>query len=134
MKNCEISIQVANSCKTYFKCERTIKQSINKSLDTLKTRIRSYEESGTQFGKIFNDETVKYDVYKNNLYAFKARDNKLQIRLLYTVEITTTGLTIILIDFALKKTSDKSYITKFTELARNFALNNIELIPVAIYC
>lgn len=131
----KLSIEILNSCKAYKKADKCIQNSINKSLKMLKVRIESYAQNNISFNQIFNDDTVKYDVYNNGqsqLYALKGRDNKLQLRLLYTVKIDPSSLSIILVDYEMKKSNDKKYIEKFMETARKFSLGSIEPMQISI--
>ena len=102
-----------NECmKKYSPSE---KREIEKALEKLKTMITTEEQYGVPFEKIFNNESVKYDVFGKNFYTFKAHGrDKAQIRILYKFirkSIKEFDLELHLV--AIKRKNDKEYMKEF---------------------
>lgn len=91
------------------------KKEIIKALKKLKQMIEIEESYGVPFEKIFNNETLKYDVLGNGFYTFKAHGrDKTQIRLLYRfIRISEQKFEIELHMVAIKRKTSKDYMKEF---------------------
>ncbi len=91
------------------------KKEIIKALKKLKQMIEIEESYGVPFEKIFNNETLKYDVLGNGFYTFKAHGrDKSQIRLLYRfIRISEQKFEIELHMVAIKRKTSKDYMKEF---------------------
>ncbi len=104
------------------KVSPTLKKDIEKALDKLKYLILEKEMHGEHFEKIFNNPTIKYDVFPKNFYTFKYHcHDSAQLRLLYRFVRADNGhVTIELHNFYLKKQNNKQYIKTFDSFVRKF--------------
>ena len=111
-----------NECiKKYSQSER---REINKAFEKLKSMIEIKEQYGVPFEKIFNDETLKYDVLGNGFYTFKAhgRDNA-QIRILYRfIRKSEWQFELEMHMVSIKRRTNKEYIKKFEKYVECYAL------------
>ena len=91
------------------------KREIGKAFEKLKQMIAVKEQYGVPFEKIFNDETLKYDVLGNGFYTFKAHGrDKAQIRILYKfVRMPEQEFEVEMHMVLIKRRTDKEYIKEF---------------------
>lgn len=91
------------------------KREIEKAFEKLKTLIEVEEQYGVPFEKIFNNETVKYDVLGNGFYTFKAHGkDKAQIRILYKfIRKTIQEFELEMHMVWIKRKNDNAYIREF---------------------
>ena len=104
--------------KGYFKETNEVQKAINCAIVDLYGRITSYEKQQVPFGKIFNDDRVKYDKH-GDFYTFKYQKSNLQLRILYAYIFVDGVPVIIVADFVIKKKNNKNYIRQF-ETARSW--------------
>lgn len=102
-----------NECmKKYSPSE---KREIEKVFEKLKTMILTEEQYGVPFEKIFNNASIKYDIFDKNFYTFKGHGrDKAQIRILYRFirkSIEEFDLEMHLV--AIKRKNDKEYMKEF---------------------
>ena len=96
---------------------------INKAFKKLKRMIAVKEQYGIPFERIFNDETLKYDVLGNGFYTFKAHGrDKAQIRILYKFirmpeQEFEVGMHMVLI----KRRTDNEYMKEFQHYVACYA-------------
>lgn len=91
------------------------KKEIFKAFEKLKQMIQVEEQYGVPFEKIFNNETLKYDVLGKGFYTFKAhgKDNS-QIRILYRfIRKSKQEFELEMHIPYIKRTTSKDYIRKF---------------------
>lgn len=104
-----------NDCmKKYSPSER---REIHKAFEKLKQMIAIKEQYGIPFEKIFNDETLKYDVLDNDkgFYTFKAHGrDKAQIRILYKfVRMPEQKFEVEMHMVLIKRRTDNEYMKEF---------------------
>lgn len=108
-------------CKEYDKAGRELKKSIDKGMERLLALIKGKEESGEMFEKIFNNETIKYDVLSERFFTFKAHgSDSTQLRLLYEFKREGNDTYIVLHKFFEKRRTNNKYITIFKEYVKNY--------------
>ena len=91
------------------------KKEIIKAFEKLKQMIEVKELYGVPFEKVFNNETLKYDVLGKGFYTFKAhgKDNA-QIRILYRfIRLSERKFELEMHMVSIKRRTDKDYIKKF---------------------
>ncbi len=109
--------------KEFFRESPDVRATIVLAAEALYGKIAVYESHDIPFGKIFNDDHVKYD--KNgDFYTFKFSRSNIQLRLLYTYLIIEGNSVMLIADYAIKKKNNKNYIKQF-EYAKT--LNAIEV-------
>ena len=115
----KICISINN--KKFNKENEKTKEAINKALNKLCETILQFEENGQPFERIFNNESIKYDVFENNFYTYKFRyaDNT-QLRLLYHFVRDKDKIIIELHQYAVKRRDNKNYIEVFEKYAKNY--------------
>lgn len=88
---------------------------INKAFKKLKRMIAVKEQYGIPFEKIFNDETLKYDVLGNGFYTFKAHGrDKAQIRILYKfIRMPEQEFEVEMHMVLIKRRTDNEYMKEF---------------------
>ena len=110
-----------NACmKKYSPSER---REINKAFEKLKQMIAIKEQYGIPFEKIFNDETLKYDVHGKGFFTFKAHGrDKSQIRLLYRfVRIEEQKFEVEMHMVLIKRRTDNEYMKEFQRYVACYA-------------
>lgn len=108
-------------CKEYEKVNPELKKSIDKGMERLISLIKGKEENGEPFEKIFNNETIKYDVLSERFFTFKAHGpDSTQLRLLYEFKRDGNDTHIILHKFFEKRRTNNKYITIFREYVKNY--------------
>jgi len=98
--------------KNYFKESATVRNAILTAVGMLYERISSYEAQNIQFGRIFNDPSVKSDKH-GDFYTIKTQKSSMQLRILYSYIIIDGRPVIIIADFHIKKKNNKEYIRQF---------------------
>lgn len=98
--------------KKFVKESKDVQKAIINGIESLYTRIKTYEEQNIDFMHIFNDERVKYDKH-GQFYTFKCFRSDMQLRLLYSYLIIDEEPIIVIADFFIKKKNNKEYISKF---------------------
>lgn len=102
-----------NECiKKYSPSER---KEIKKALKKLKNMIVTEEQYGVPFEKIFNNESLKYDVLGKGFYTFKAHGrDKTQIRILYKfIRKTIQDFELEIHMVFIKRRNDNIYMKEF---------------------
>ena len=104
------------------KLARKDEELMRRGMKKLEAMILQRENSGVRFEKIFNDDVIKYDVFKKNFYTFKFRgEDSSQLRILYRFvrnEDDSFNLECHLVE--VKRRSGKEYIQKFEKYVANF--------------
>lgn len=115
----KISIIINN--KKFNKEDVKIKQAIYKALNKLCDSIINFENSGQRFERIFNNESIKYDVFDNNFFTYKFRycDNT-QLRILYHFVRKDDKIIIELHQYVVKRKNKKDYIESFENYAKRY--------------
>ena len=98
--------------KSYFKESSEVQKAITCAVSSLYSRITTYENQNVSFGKIFNDDRVKYDKH-GDFYTFKYQKSNMQLRILYAYILINGTPVIIVADFVIKKKNNKDYIKQF---------------------
>jgi len=98
--------------KDYFKESHEVQNAITAAVSSLYDRITMYESQNITFGRIFNDDRVKYDKH-GDFYTFKYQKSNLQLRILYAYILINETPVIIVADFVVKKKNNKNYIKQF---------------------
>lgn len=98
--------------KDYFKESHEVQNAISCAVSNLYERIAMYEGQNIGFGRIFNDDRVKYDKH-GDFYTFKFQKSNMQLRILYAYIIIDEIPVIIVADFVIKKKNNKNYIKQF---------------------
>ena len=91
------------------------KKEILKAFEKLRRMIEIKENYGVPFEKIFNNESLKYDVFQKGFYTYKAhgRDNA-QIRILHRfIRLQESQFELEMHMVSIKRRSDKNYIKQF---------------------
>lgn len=91
------------------------KKEIFKAFEKLRRMIEIKENYGVPFEKIFNNESLKYDVFQKGFYTYKAhgKDNA-QIRILYRfIRLSERQFELEMHMVSIKRRSDKNYIKQF---------------------
>lgn len=107
--------QMNNKYECMKKYSPNEKKEIFKAFEKLRQMIEVKENYGVPFEKVFNNETLKYDVLGNGFYTFKAhgRDNA-QIRILYRfIRRSERQFELEMHMVSIKRRTDKDYIKKF---------------------
>ncbi len=116
--------------KEYFKESHEIQNAIISAVEILYERIAMYEKQNVPFGKIFNDDRVKYDK-QGDFYVFKFSRSNMQLRVLYAYLIIENNPIIVVADYVVKKENNKDY-TRYFEYAKSLdpyeVYNNSQLI------
>ena len=102
-----------NKCiKKYSPSER---REIIKACEKLKNMIAVEKEYGVSFERIFNNESLKYDVLGKGFYTFKAQGrDKAQIRILYKfVRKTMQDFELEIHMVSIKRRNDNTYMKEF---------------------
>ena len=99
---------------------------VEKAMTKLRYLIDTVESTGTPFEKIFNNDTIKYDVLGNNFYTFKYKGlANTQARILYRFIRTSLDTYELEIHLVHIKRSDlniqRTYIDKFERYVKNYS-------------
>lgn len=117
--NEKISVTINN--KKFHKEDVNTKLAIYKALGKLCDSIIQLEENGQRFERLFNNESIKYDVFDNNFYTYKFRycDNT-QLRILYRFVRDGDKIIIELHQYIVKRRNKKDYIDSFENYAKRY--------------
>ena len=104
------------------KLDNKEKELVDRALNKLDKQIGIIESTGTPFEKIFNNDSIKYDILGKSFYTYKfVAENSSQIRILYRFVRKENG------DYDLechkvevKRRSGKDYIKKFEEYVKSY--------------
>lgn len=98
------------------------KKEIVKAFEKLRQMIEVEENYGVPFEKIFNNETLKYDILGSGFYTYKAHGkDKAQIRILYRfVRMPERRFELEMHMVSIKRRSDKDYIKKFERYVESY--------------
>lgn len=104
------------------KSEKKTLQLAEKAMQKLERQIKELEANGKPFERLFNNETIKYDVLGKNFFTYKFRgDDSSQLRILYRFVRNKNGtFDIECHKIAVKRRSGKEYIKEFEAYAANF--------------
>ncbi len=104
------------------KLDNKEKELVDRALNKLKKQIDIIESTGTPFEKIFNNDSIKYDILGKNFYTYKfVAENSSQIRILYRfVRNENDSYTIECHKVEVKRRSGKEYIKKFEEYVKTY--------------
>jgi hypothetical protein len=120
----QIEIRINQNCKVN-KESPELQKAIYNGLENIAKIIFTYAEQGVAFSKVFNNDTLKYDQYKNGLFAYRHHDkSRTQLRLLYRVVETKGTCSIELVSFYVKRNDTKEYISYFTKLSEKYSTTN----------
>lgn len=105
--------------KKYSPSER---KEILKAFDKLRQLIDTEESYGCSFEKIFNNDSIKYDVFQHNFFTFKSQGrDRSQIRILYKFVRGTQGdYDLELHMVRIKRRNDKEYMKEFADYVANY--------------
>lgn len=118
--------------KDYFKQSTEVQKAIASAIGSLYERISLYENQNISFGRIFNDDRVKYDKH-GDFYTFKIQKSNMQLRILYAYVFINNVPVIIVADYVVKKKNNKNYIKQF-ENAKNWDPYYIYQCSQAVQC
>ncbi len=96
----------------YKKSDKSTQKAIDKGVSKLHARISEYERCGIKISSVFNDDTLIHDIIRKRFYVYKCRIDKLQLRILYTVQDDA----LIIISHYCKKQDSKDYISYFEKI------------------
>lgn len=104
------------------KLDNKEKELVDRALNKLDKQIRIIESTGTPFEKIFNNDSIKYDVLGKSFYTYKfIAENSSQIRILYRfVRKDQNDYDIECHKVEVKRRSGKEYIKKFEEYVKSY--------------
>lgn len=96
------------------------KELTNRALKKLEKQIEQFESTGTPFEKIFNNDSIKYDVLGKGFYTYKfVAENSSQLRILYRfVRNEDNSWNIECHKVEVKRRTNKDYIKKFEEYVK----------------
>lgn len=106
----------------YKKVSPSLKKDIDEALRKLIFLISEKESYGEKFERIFNNPTIKYDIFSNNFFTFKHHSHdSAQLRLLYRFIRNENGEVVIeLHNYHHKKQNNKKYIKAFEQIAQTY--------------
>jgi hypothetical protein len=120
----KIEIRINQNCKVN-KETSDLQKAIYNGVENIAKIISTYAQQGVTFNKVFNNDTLKYDQYKNGLFAYRHHDkSRTQLRLLYRVIETSDTCAIELVSFYVKRNTTNEYISYFTKLSQQFNNNS----------
>ena len=104
------------------KLDNKEKELVDRALNKLDKQIRIIESTGIPFEKIFNNDSIKYDVLGKSFYTYKfIAENSSQIRILYRfVRKDQNDYDIECHKVEVKRRSGKEYIKKFEEYVKAY--------------
>ncbi|WP_286077046.1 hypothetical protein [Thomasclavelia cocleata] len=103
------------------KVDRKTRQLTEKAMAKLDTQIKTLEEGGVKFEKLFNNDAIKYDVLGKNFFTYKFRgDDSSQLRVLYRFVRNDESFVVECHKVEVKRRSGKGYIKEFESYAANF--------------
>lgn len=104
------------------KLDNKERELVDRALNKLERQIDMLESTGTPFEKIFNNDSIKYDVLGKNFFTYKfVAENSSQIRILYRfLRNANASYTIECHKVEVKRRSGKDYIKKFEEYVKTY--------------
>lgn len=104
---------IVYKCKT----DRRTMQLLEKAMKKLNSQIAQIEQGGTPFEKIFNNDSIKYDVLGKGFFTYKYRGaDSSQLRVLYKFIRKNKNLYDIEVHkVVVKRRSGKEYIKEFED-------------------
>ena len=105
--------------KVIKKASSNEKRAIEKGMKKLCEKIEQNERQGIRFEKIFNDDTIKYDVLGNSFFTFKSTNQEMPLRILYRFNRTVDGFDLEVHKVYQKKYNDKRYMSEFAEYVKS---------------
>lgn len=104
------------------KLDNKEKELVDRALNKLERQIDVIEETGTPFEKIFNNDSIKYDILGKSFYTYKfVAENSSQIRILYRfVRNTDNSYDLECHRVEVKRRSGKEYIKKFENYVKGY--------------
>jgi hypothetical protein len=105
------------------KLDNKEKELVDRALNKLEKQINIIEETGTPFEKIFNNDSIKYDILGKGFYTYKfVAENSSQIRILYRfVRINSSSYDLECHKVEVKRRSGKDYIKKFENYVKTYS-------------
>lgn len=104
------------------KLDNKEKELVDRALNKLEKQIDIIEQTGTPFEKIFNNDSIKYDILGKSFYTYKfVAENSSQIRILYRfVRNEDESYNLECHKVEVKRRSGKDYIKKFEKYVKDF--------------
>lgn len=96
------------------------KKKLKKGIDNLLNKIEGYQRIGKSFDRIFNDDSVKHDIYPKHFCSTRFNGRKLSLRILYRVNQNIIEIHKVYV----KKgggMNEKRYIKIFNDYVVNYA-------------
>lgn len=101
------------------KLDNKEKELVDRALNKLENQINVIEATGTPFEKIFNNDSIKYDILGKSFYTYKfVAENSSQIRILYRFVRKDKDYDLECHKVEVKRRSGKEYIKKFEEYVK----------------
>lgn len=97
--------------KNLKKLSREERLFLDRNVDKLKSKIQTLSDDNTDFSRIFNNDSIKYDVYNNGFCAVKFNGHRISIRVLYKFIESSEEIEVHLVH--IKKTKGSEYIQIF---------------------
>lgn len=112
-----------NNKKVLKKYSPSEKKEIEKAFEKLHKMIDVEESYGVPFEKIFNNDTIKYDILGGGFYTFKSQGrDRSQIRILYKFIREKQGEYNLEMHMVyIKRRTDKEYMKDFANYVANYA-------------
>lgn len=104
--------------KDFFKESVEVRKAIIDAMYDLYERIQLYQTQNIEFGKIYNDDKIKYDKHGDELFTYKCQKANVQLRILYGYKILHKEPVFLIADYAIKKKNNKKYIKNFDKFNR----------------
>ena len=103
------------------KLDNKEKELVDRALNKLDKQISIIEKTGTPFEKIFNNDSIKYDILGKSFYTYKfVAENSSQLRILYRFVRNDNGFDLECHKVEIKRRSGKGYIKDFEEYVKNY--------------
>ncbi len=104
------------------KLDNKERELVDRALNKLERQIDVIEETGTPFEKIFNNDSIKYDILGKSFYTYKfVAENSSQIRILYRfVRNNDNSYDLECHRVEVKRRSGKDYIKKFENYVKGY--------------
>lgn len=104
------------------KLDNKEKELVDRALNKLERQIDVIEDTGTPFEKIFNNDSIKYDILGKSFYTYKfVAENSSQIRILYRfVRNSDNTYDLECHKVEVKRRSGKEYIKRFENYVKSY--------------
>lgn len=108
----KLNVDKRECMKKYSPSER---KEILKAFEKLQNMILTEEKHGIPFEKIFNNETLKYDILGKGFYTFKSHGrDRTQVRILYKfIRKTMQDFELEMHMVSIKRRNDNTYMKDF---------------------